>query len=147
MDSDGGNPVRLTNDAANDGDPVWSPDGSQIAFMSARDGDYEVFVMPSVGGDATQLTEDTTDQYGVDWLPIVAETVAGDADCNTVVNLDDGIAVLKFLDGIVPAPACVFQGNLFCHDSLRARDVLLLFQYLAGFDLDLGDCPQPGDTL
>ena len=146
MDSSGGNPTRLTTNPASDVDPVWSPDGSQIAFASDRDGDYEVFVMPASGGEATQLTHDTDFQCCVDWMPIVAETVAGDADCNTLVNGDDGIAVLKYLDEITPIAPCIFQANLFCLDSLRVRDVLLLFQYLAGFALDLPDeCPLPGE--
>ena len=33
-DADGRNPVRLTNDPANDREPAWSPDGTQIAFSS-----------------------------------------------------------------------------------------------------------------
>ena len=38
--------VRLTNNNAMDGAPVWSPDGSRkLAFHSNRDGDYEIYVM------------------------------------------------------------------------------------------------------
>ncbi len=32
----GGEPVQLTDGDWDDGDPVWSPDGSQIAFVSSR---------------------------------------------------------------------------------------------------------------
>ncbi|PYQ57706.1 MAG: hypothetical protein DMF58_17630 [Acidobacteria bacterium] len=28
-----------------DGDPVWSPDGKQIAFESSRDGNFEIYVL------------------------------------------------------------------------------------------------------
>jgi Tol biopolymer transport system component len=34
MDPDGSNAVNLTNSESNNLAPVWSPDGSQIAFMS-----------------------------------------------------------------------------------------------------------------
>lgn len=37
-------PVRLTNDAADDRDPIWSPDGDQLAFSSRRDGNWELYV-------------------------------------------------------------------------------------------------------
>jgi serine/threonine protein kinase len=45
----GGEPIRLTNDPADDTDPSFSPDGSLIAFRSERQGGG-VYVMPSFGG-------------------------------------------------------------------------------------------------
>jgi len=45
----GGEPVRLTNDSADDTDPSFSPDGGLIAFRSERQGGG-VYVMPSLGG-------------------------------------------------------------------------------------------------
>ena len=35
---------RLTNDSDWDWKPSWSPDGTQIAFSSSRDGNYEIYV-------------------------------------------------------------------------------------------------------
>jgi Tol biopolymer transport system component len=36
MDADGRNPVRITDDPANDHDPAWMPDGQSLVFMSER---------------------------------------------------------------------------------------------------------------
>jgi dipeptidyl aminopeptidase/acylaminoacyl peptidase len=36
--------------------PDWSPDGNQIAFVSDRDGDLEIYVMETDGSNITQLT-------------------------------------------------------------------------------------------
>ena len=36
--------------------PSWSPDGSKIAFVSDRDGDFEIYSMDVDGGNQTRLT-------------------------------------------------------------------------------------------
>ena len=45
MDLDGSNQIRITNNPAYDDQPKWSPDGSRIAFISDRDGNFEIYVM------------------------------------------------------------------------------------------------------
>jgi hypothetical protein len=37
-------PIRLTNDPGADYAPAWSPIGRQIAFVSTRDGDEEIWI-------------------------------------------------------------------------------------------------------
>jgi len=56
--SAGGTPVNLTGSQWNtyNGNPAWSPDGTQIAFDSDRSGNQEIWVMPAEGGEAIQLT-------------------------------------------------------------------------------------------
>ncbi len=44
-------PARLTSDPARDGDPVWSPEGKEIAFVSNRDGRFGIYRTP-LGGSA-----------------------------------------------------------------------------------------------
>ena len=52
----GGQAVQLTTHAGYDTHPVWSPDGSRIAFASDRKGGMDIYVMPATGGLPTQLT-------------------------------------------------------------------------------------------
>jgi len=52
----GGPAVPLTISDSYDYAPVWSPDGTMVAFASDRYGNFDVFVMPSTGGEATRLT-------------------------------------------------------------------------------------------
>ena len=52
----GGRAVRLTADAGLELFPKFSPDGRWIAFTGQYDGDEQVYVMPSDGGEPTRLT-------------------------------------------------------------------------------------------
>src|SRR5690349_4550194 len=45
MNANQGSQARLTNNAAADIAPTWSPDGTRIAFVSNRDGNNEIYVM------------------------------------------------------------------------------------------------------
>src|SRR5258705_690616 len=53
--SSGGDAIPLTLHEAYDYMPVWSHDGKLLAFSSDRYGKFDVFVMPSTGGEAKSL--------------------------------------------------------------------------------------------
>ena len=57
--------INLTNNSADDWDPVWSPDGSELAFVSDRDGANKIYIMDSNGSNVRGLTEGE-DPY---WFP------------------------------------------------------------------------------
>lgn len=65
----GGDAVRLTVHPAHDFQPVWSPDGTRLAFASERYGNFDVFVMSADGGEATRLTYDSSDEIPYDFMP------------------------------------------------------------------------------
>jgi Tol biopolymer transport system component len=56
MDADGGNQTLLAASASEDWEPAFSPDGTQLAFGSNRDGDFDVFAVDANGGNLQQLT-------------------------------------------------------------------------------------------
>src|SRR5579863_8048079 len=60
---------RLTDNQARDQFPRFSPDGQWIAFSSNRDGNYDVFVIPTAGGKPKQLTFHTAEDSVVGWTP------------------------------------------------------------------------------
>ncbi len=49
--------------------PVWSPDGTRIAFASDRNGNFDVYVMPAEGGEATRLTFHSADEVPTSFTP------------------------------------------------------------------------------
>jgi tricorn protease len=56
----GGTASPLTISESYEYAPVWSRDGSSLAFASDRYGNFDVFVMPSTGGEARRLTFHST---------------------------------------------------------------------------------------
>ena len=53
---DGSDVRRLTTADGDESNPVWSPDGSQLAFSANYDGNTDVYVMPAGGGVPKRLT-------------------------------------------------------------------------------------------
>ncbi|TRX62657.1 peptidase S41 [Fulvivirga sp. M361] len=53
---DGSNPRRLTIDEGVESNPVFSPDGSIVAFSAEYDGNTDVYVVPATGGVPQRLT-------------------------------------------------------------------------------------------
>jgi dipeptidyl aminopeptidase/acylaminoacyl peptidase len=70
--ADGGQPRQFTFGDQSDTNPHWSPDGSQIAFLSNR-GNKEkppqVYLIPFNGGEARQLSNIDGEIEGLDWSP------------------------------------------------------------------------------
>ena len=58
----GGEARRLTSHPGYECNPVWSPDGKQIAFASDRHGNLDVHLMPATGGTATRLTYNSNNE-------------------------------------------------------------------------------------
>ena len=52
----GGHARQLTANAAFDTKPLWSPDGSKIAFQSNREGSMDLYVMEALGGTPRRIT-------------------------------------------------------------------------------------------
>src|SRR5438132_8631619 len=68
-DENGQNVQRLTVNKARDAYPKFSPDGKWIAFSSDRNGNLDVFIIPSTGGTAKQLTLHSADDVVLGWAP------------------------------------------------------------------------------
>lgn len=69
MAPDGTAKVNLTQNSADDLDPVWSPDGTRIAFSSSRAGKYGVWVMNADGSGVQSLTPAMTYARYPAWSP------------------------------------------------------------------------------
>jgi len=76
MDADGSNQTNLSNNAADDFFPAWSPDGSRMLFVTDRnteptdfDGNWEVYVMQADGTGQRNLCNNPDYNWMQCWSP------------------------------------------------------------------------------
>jgi Tol biopolymer transport system component len=129
--------TRITFDAADDRDPVWSPDGSALIFDSNRTGQVKTLFRKDLAGDhpETPLFETKENLYPESWTPdgkaivYVAETTKG-----FLWNLD-GLATAQpilrngyCLDEVQLSP----DGGLVAYNSAESGHTEVYIQRLGG---------------
>jgi Tol biopolymer transport system component len=63
-----GSVTQFTSSPAHKGSPVWSPDGSRIAYYSELSGNYDIVVSPSNAGSKVEtLFRSAEAKYPTDW--------------------------------------------------------------------------------
>jgi dipeptidyl aminopeptidase/acylaminoacyl peptidase len=114
-----GAPRRLTDHAAADTRPRWSPDGRRIAFVSARDGASQIYVVPAAGGVAKRVTGLPTEAGGVLWIDAARLLVTSDAypACDTKDGsaLDDACQKKRLDEAGKPSSARAYDRLLYRH--------------------------------
>jgi Tol biopolymer transport system component len=67
MNLDGSGLNRLTNNAASDGLPIWSPDGRTIAFVSDQGGAWAIWAISPNGSNLRKLFPIGGEGLAFDW--------------------------------------------------------------------------------
>jgi TolB protein len=85
MNADGSAAKKLTDGEFLDAWPAWRPDGQQIAFVSNRSGNYDVWLMTASGTGLVNLTnnkaQDTSPAWSADGKTLAfISTRAGGSD-------------------------------------------------------------------
>ena len=106
--------------------PVWSPDGHRVAFMSNRDGNFEIYVANADGSDVHRLTDDPANDFNPAWSPdgrqIAWNSDRNDNDFEIYVMNADGSDVrrLTHASGIDSVPSWSPRGDRIAFESSRA---------------------------
>ena len=67
--STGGKALQITTNAAYDTDPIWSPDGKQIAFATDRNGNFDVYLVAAEGGVPQRITTNSATETPLAFSP------------------------------------------------------------------------------
>lgn len=119
-------PVRLTEDAAEDRDPAWSPDGQRLAFSSRRDGNWDIYVLTLASGRLQRVTEDPVFDGGASWSPdgewLVYESYRHDNLDLYLISADGEQGPLRLTQHPAPdfSPAWSPSGRHIAFTSLRS---------------------------
>jgi uncharacterized repeat protein (TIGR01451 family) len=143
----GGTPAQLTTDPALDTHASWSPDGTQIAFISNRSGNNDIWTIPAAGGTAVQVTTDPANDSAPDWSPdgtrlAIQSNRAGNNDIWIVPIGGGGDTQLTFGAFNDVQPEWAPNGN----EIVFARDGALYVASLGGVDIGVAktvDDPAP----
>jgi Tol biopolymer transport system component len=106
VNTDGTGLMRLTDDPGQESFPVWSPDGTQIAFHSNRDERGDVFVMNADGSRQTNLTKGRGYDFYPAWVPDRPQIVflsARDGGFQFYVVNTDGSGLTMLDSGLPPS--------------------------------------------
>lgn len=127
--ADGTGLARVTNDAAVDAEPAFTPDGTKLVFATDRDGNFEIYAINVDGTTPVRLTNDPAPDRDPDVAPngatvaFVRDTDAAEAAVWTM-NLD-GTNAVAFTDGTFPAmaPAYSPDGLLLAYAAAPEGDL------------------------
>ena len=61
--------TNLSRSPSDDFSPAWSPDGTRLAFVSNRGGDYDIYAMDADGGNVSRLTYTPGLDTNPSWSP------------------------------------------------------------------------------
>jgi dipeptidyl aminopeptidase/acylaminoacyl peptidase len=92
---------QFTYSAKDESSPRWSPDGTNLAFLSNRDDQQQIYVMRADGGEAAALTKGKRSVHSFAWSPdgkqiaFLAPNAKSDAEEKKDKDKDDARVVDK----------------------------------------------------
>ena len=128
-DTDSGDVSTLVDGVEDSQPPVWSPDGSRIAYVANVDGEPDIYMVDLSGSPATRLTfNDALERIG-DWSPDGQWLVFNEAGSDgLLLRNPDGVNRILLTDGPDTDPVWSPKGDriAFLRQADDGRDVYVL---------------------
>lgn len=131
INPDGSGLLCITRMQGDDRDPAWSPDGTQIAFVSDRTGIWQIFVMDANGENQTQVTTAKHDAAYPTW------NQNGDGIYYSLEETRGSSIHLIQVDGSHDQVLLQSQGELNSYPDLSPDGKWIAFSRFGG-DIDAG---------
>ena len=124
MDTDGHNEVNLTNHLADDLEPVWSPTGEDILFVSDREGVPDLYLMEPDGSKVRRVFKEIEYRETPSWSPDGERIVYVHRNFQLNIAKKDGTEVEVLTELLTPSyvhPDWSPDGTKLTFDLLRKR--------------------------
>jgi Tol biopolymer transport system component/C-terminal processing protease CtpA/Prc len=141
----GGQAVRLTAMQGYETNPRYSPDGKWIAFTGRQNGNADVYIMPSGGGEIRQLTwhssGDVVNSWSWDSRSIYFTSDRMGRQSGFKVSIDGGTPVRVFGDYLFLYDHNLFEhpssGEIFFNDTWESSNQVQRKHYKGPFNPDV----------
>ena len=122
---DGSNVIQLTTDDTNNMSPKISPDGLQIAYLSNRDGNQEVYVMNIDGSNQKRLTRNSVVEWGPAWSTDGSKVFFSSQNVHGFYDLykanKDGSSIKRILSSASQAATVYHLDKSYLERLMKAR--------------------------
>lgn len=134
--------TRLTAGTWNDRDPVWSPDGTRIAFASDRQQGWDLYILNIITGDITRVTDTPGFEANPSWSPdgvwLTYESYTDNFDVY-ILNVETGGGPIQ----MTSHPAADFAPSW----SPAGRQIAFISHREGSAELYIYDLDQPDPSL
>jgi serine/threonine-protein kinase len=114
-DLEAGSAQRVTNDGEDNNDPVWSPDGTQIAYSQRAAGGKDIWIRSLDGGQGRLLLHRPGEQWPSDWVDkgsaLLFTEFTPEGDIDVWMQPMDGGAARPLLNTLAQEAGAVVSPN------------------------------------